>query len=424
MTASAISTSTARQQSSDALQATARYDSSTIDENDLLASMGCAFGSENFCFDPAGTSFISNADQSGSMQASGNKNISPSHAATMQRSDSQESTLSTSSYDSATSASSANSSNKSQQKAAERRRRQIDNGNSQILLPKSQPRPSIPLPPNTAAPKQALPKLPYNRPAQSKLLCTLCPQPYPGFRGDHELRRHQDRAHTSSRRVWICVQPVESSLTPPKGLGICKQCKQRKEYNVYYNAAAHLRRAHFNPRKRGRRARGEVEEKRAGKAGGDWPSIELLKSEGWLREVIATGPAADSGSSSQEVSQDEEEEDDEEEDVEGEAVKTEQEIMTVLPTSTPIPQLASAASYTAVTTIDPAFLQMPAFDAQQEAFCTQALGLQAYALPQAGNFDDFNFELSGWNMDLTSFQAPMMEHSMSAPGVLQGSGFA
>ncbi|KAK6437103.1 hypothetical protein LTR95_006710, partial [Oleoguttula sp. CCFEE 5521] len=309
-------------------------------------------------------------------------------------------------------------------KAAERRRRQIDNGNSQLLLPKSQPRQTAPPPPITAtAPKQALPKLPYNRPAQSKLLCTHCPRPYPGFRGDHELRRHQDRAHKSTRHVWICVQPVASSLTPPKGLGICKQCKQRKEYNVYYNAAAHLRRAHFNPRKRGRRARGEVEEKRAGKAGGDWPSIELLKSEGWLKEVIATGPAVDGGSSSQDVSQDEEVEDEEEEEFEAQAIKEEQAVVTALPTATPIPQLVSAASYTAETTIDPTFLQMPAFDAQQEAFCTQALGLQAYALPSPTNFVDFAFESSAWDMGFTGFQAPLMEHSMSAPGVLQASGF-
>lgn len=54
---------------------------------------------------------------------------------------------------------------------------------------------------------------------------------------------------------------------------------------MYYNAAAHLRRAHFCPRKRGRKARGEERESRAGKAGGDWPPIEWLKANGWLREI-------------------------------------------------------------------------------------------------------------------------------------------
>jgi hypothetical protein len=44
-----------------------------------------------------------------------------------------------------------------------------------------------------------------------------------------------------------------------------------------------LRRAHFKPRKRGRKAKTEGE-KRGGKGGGDWPPMQELK-ENWLREV-------------------------------------------------------------------------------------------------------------------------------------------
>lgn len=107
-----------------------------------------------------------------------------------------------------------------------------------------------------------------------------------GFRGEHELRRHWDREHAQSRKVWICLQPeAQTDWWPAKPLGICKQCKQQKQYNVYYNAAAHLRRAHFCPRKRGRKAKGEERESRAGKAGGDWPSIDWLKANGWLKEI-------------------------------------------------------------------------------------------------------------------------------------------
>jgi hypothetical protein len=54
---------------------------------------------------------------------------------------------------------------------------------------------------------------------------------------------------------------------------------------MYYNAAAHLRRAHFCPRKRGRIAKIEERDIRAGKGGGDWPSIEWLKANGWLQEI-------------------------------------------------------------------------------------------------------------------------------------------
>jgi hypothetical protein len=62
-----------------------------------------------------------------------------------------------------------------------------------------------------------------------------------------------------------------------------------------------LRRAHFNPRKRGRKARTEAE-KRGGKGGGDWPPMQTLK-EHWMCEIeevvddltqpIATQPSAD-----------------------------------------------------------------------------------------------------------------------------------
>lgn len=107
-----------------------------------------------------------------------------------------------------------------------------------------------------------------------------------GFRGEHELRRHWDREHAHTRKVWICIEPTtRTDWWPAKPLSSCKQCKQQKQYNVYYNAAAHLRRAHFCPRKRGRKAKGEERESRAGKAGGDWPPIDWLKAHGWLKEI-------------------------------------------------------------------------------------------------------------------------------------------
>ncbi|KAF2768902.1 hypothetical protein EJ03DRAFT_110546 [Teratosphaeria nubilosa] len=194
-------------------------------------------------------------------------------------------------------------------KASERRRKHIANGR-QSIAPKSLPHgpksrlssphtidasETKPIKPQDASTRQkeAISKQPYVRPQHPKLYCNLC-QEYPGgFRGEHELRRHFDRAHAETRKVWICVEPTTTSKEgwwPAKPLGICKQCKQQKQYNVYYNAAAHLRRAHFCPRKRGRKARGEQRESRAGKAGGDWPPIEWLKANGWLKE-IEVGPA-------------------------------------------------------------------------------------------------------------------------------------
>ncbi|KAK0912341.1 hypothetical protein LTR02_002945 [Friedmanniomyces endolithicus] len=190
-------------------------------------------------------------------------------------------------------------------KATERRRKHIENGR-QTIAPKSIPggpkststqlrtddslNPHHHIDPSIRR-KEAISKTPYVRPHHPKLYCTLCQDHPTGFRGEHELRRHQDRAHADSRKVWICVEPTtesEEGWRPQKPLGICKQCKQRKEYNVCYNAAAHLRRAHFCPRKRGRKAKGEERESRGGKAGGHWPPIEWLKASGWLQEVETT----------------------------------------------------------------------------------------------------------------------------------------
>ena len=61
-------------------------------------------------------------------------------------------------------------------------------------------------------------------------------------------------------------------------------------YGAYYNAAAHLRRAHFHPRKRGRK--GKHDEKRGGKGGGDDPPMDILKQK-WMKEVEIVAPTND-----------------------------------------------------------------------------------------------------------------------------------
>ncbi|KAL2126007.1 hypothetical protein VTI74DRAFT_1961 [Chaetomium olivicolor] len=62
----------------------------------------------------------------------------------------------------------------------------------------------------------------------------------------------------------------ELFVSPVIPLSKCKACVTQKRYGAYYNAAAHLRRAHFNPH-------------RGGKASGDWPPMSILKD--WMREV-------------------------------------------------------------------------------------------------------------------------------------------
>ncbi|KAK1824147.1 hypothetical protein LTR12_001448 [Friedmanniomyces endolithicus] len=261
---------------------------------ELLSSMGCAFVDQDFSFIETfssafdyGNQYAQKTDRSFGQEQDVERTC---QAQDMERTWSQQSEWSTSSAAS------------TDLKATERRRKHIENGR-QTIAPKS-----IPGGPKSTSTqsrtddkanthhhidpairrKEAISKTPYVRPQHPKLYCTLCGDHPTGFRGEHELRRHQDRAHADARKVWICVEPTtdsEEGWRPQKPLGICKQCKQRKEYNVYYNAAAHLRRAHFCPRKRGRKAMGEERESRAGKAGGDWPPIEWLKANGWLQEV-------------------------------------------------------------------------------------------------------------------------------------------
>lgn len=109
--------------------------------------------------------------------------------------------------------------------------------------------------------------------------CQFCNDQPTGFHGDHELRRHIERHHTLTRRVWVCRDASEDGTF----LRNCKACRTGKTYGANYNAAAHLRRAHFNPCKNKRGGRGKKSEGRGGMGGGSWPSMDFLKD--WMYET-------------------------------------------------------------------------------------------------------------------------------------------
>ncbi|RYP92482.1 hypothetical protein DL770_001428 [Monosporascus sp. CRB-9-2] len=113
----------------------------------------------------------------------------------------------------------------------------------------------------------------YQRPPLRRVFCGKCNEYPEGFRGEHELRRHTDAKHAALVKRWVCNEPQSSTPNSPQPvipLAKCKACVTQKRYGAYYNAAAHLRRAHFNPH-------------RGGKASGDWPPMTILKD--WMREV-------------------------------------------------------------------------------------------------------------------------------------------
>lgn len=132
----------------------------------------------------------------------------------------------------------------------------------------------------------------YQRPPLRRVYCAKCNEYPEGFRGEHELRRHNDAKHASLVKRWVCTEPQSFSPSSPQPivpLAKCKACVTQKRYGAYYNAAAHLRRAHFNPH-------------RGGKASGDWPPMTILKD--WMREVRQSVDIQDQDSDSGEEDSD------------------------------------------------------------------------------------------------------------------------
>ncbi|KAF2705233.1 hypothetical protein K504DRAFT_97959 [Pleomassaria siparia CBS 279.74] len=140
-------------------------------------------------------------------------------------------------------------------------------------------------------------KTPYIRPQHPKIMCQYCNERPNGFRGTHELDRHIARAHATTRKAFVCVDASENK----KFLANCKHCRNGKQYGAYYNAAAHLRRAHFHPRRRGPKSKRD--EKRGGIGGGDHPPMEILKQH-WIKEIEVGMPKHASASPSESASDD------------------------------------------------------------------------------------------------------------------------
>ncbi len=126
--------------------------------------------------------------------------------------------------------------------------------------------------------KVAIQKAKYTRPPHEKVYCTRCNIKPEGFRGPHELRRHVENRHGATRKMWVC----RDASPDQKFLSECKSCREQKTYGAYYNAGAHLRRIHFNPRAKGKKSDKPVKA-RGGDGGGDYPPMDVLRL--WMEEI-------------------------------------------------------------------------------------------------------------------------------------------
>ncbi|EPS37296.1 hypothetical protein H072_9079 [Dactylellina haptotyla CBS 200.50] len=114
------------------------------------------------------------------------------------------------------------------------------------------------------------------RKRQKKQWCHLCDDHREGFRGPHELARHMNIQHQPKKTVFI----VHDDSPGGNMFKDCKHCSRRKIYGQDYNAACHLRRAHFNKRSK----TDTPEEREFKQMHPDFPPMEELRP--WLRKCL------------------------------------------------------------------------------------------------------------------------------------------
>ncbi|KFZ19513.1 hypothetical protein V502_03607 [Pseudogymnoascus sp. VKM F-4520 (FW-2644)] len=135
----------------------------------------------------------------------------------------------------------------------------------------------------------------YRQPKHELLFCPFCKE---RFRGANELNRHYDRQHRGLVTNWVCMVPedgIKEQFKPVNDLSHCEACRLGKTYGAYFNAAIHLRRAHFRPNLLDRIQSSKMKdesETRNVKGGADWPPIVEL--EPWIKEVYVHADDAES----------------------------------------------------------------------------------------------------------------------------------
>ncbi|EHK18417.1 uncharacterized protein TRIVIDRAFT_68438 [Trichoderma virens Gv29-8] len=174
-----------------------------------------------------------------------------------------------------------------ERRAREARERVLLQAQSTSIAPIPQPLPREPAQPALGKRSTQQVAKVKQKPKHPKLRCSYCNEIPDGFRGDHELRRHISAKHVRIVKKYVCRDPREagmrSGLKPLNPLSRCKACASGKQYNAYYNAAAHLRRTHFRVKPIRGKGATAISERRGGKGGGDWPPMPDLKA--WFVEI-------------------------------------------------------------------------------------------------------------------------------------------
>lgn len=75
-----------------------------------------------------------------------------------------------------------------------------------------------------------------------RALCPYCSVRTEGWRDEYALKKHIERSHTATRKVWIC----EDISINKRFLTNCQSCSGSKRYTSEHNARDHLRKVHFN----------------------------------------------------------------------------------------------------------------------------------------------------------------------------------
>ena len=125
---------------------------------------------------------------------------------------------------------------------------------------------------------------PYVRPAHPRVYCPECTECHDGFRGDHELRRHMEREHAPTKKMWVIKDISEDK----QFLSKCKACTSGKKYGQDYNAAAHLRRQHFNPQSGERRKRHQGSDQEQPSPTQKFTPPDMATLRNWMEEIEVT----------------------------------------------------------------------------------------------------------------------------------------